>query len=169
MDLIKIRRAEQSDAGTITGFNRAMALETENIQLIPEVIMAGVKAVFENPARGFYIIAEVDSKVVASLMVTTEWSDWRNGLFWWVQSVYVDPAYRRRGIYRRMYIFIKELACNEPNVCGFRLYVERDNDRAQETYSSLGMTQSPYRFFEELKPGIDYYQETRVEGNFKRR
>lgn len=158
MDLIKIRRAEHSDASTIAGFNRAMARETENKELIPEVILAGVNSLFENPSRGFYIIAEVDSKVVASLMITTEWSDWRNGLFWWIQSVFVEPEYRRRGIFRSMYEFTKELASREPNVCGFRLYVEQDNSRAQETYSALGMEQSPYRFFEELKPDIDYFR-----------
>lgn len=152
MDSIHIRRAEPRDAGTIAGFNREMALETENRDLIPEVTLAGVKSLFENPSLGFYIVTEVDSQVVASLMVTAEWSDWRNGLFWWIQSVFVEPGYRRRGIYKRMYAFTKALASREPNVCGFRLYVERDNIRAQETYSALGMEMSPYHIFEELKP-----------------
>lgn len=91
-------------------------------------------------------------------MITTEWSDWRNGVFWWIQSVYVLPDYRRRGIYRRMYQFIQELAANEPNVCGFRLYVEQDNLRAQKTYTAMGMDQSPYRIFEELKSNVNYLQ-----------
>ena len=135
-----------------------MAWETENKELMPEVILAGVTSLFENPSRGFYIVAEIDAKVVACLMITTEWSDWRNGLFWWVQSVFVLPDYRRRGIYRTMYQFIKDLANREPNVCGFRLYVEKDNLRAQSTYAALGMSQSPYSLFEELKPGIEYSQ-----------
>ncbi|MGD1951307.1 MAG: GNAT family N-acetyltransferase [Leptolyngbyaceae cyanobacterium] len=158
MDSINIRRAQLSDASAIANFNQAMAWETENKKLISEVILAGVTSLFENPSRGFYIVAEIDAKVVACLMITTEWSDWRNGLFWWVQSVFVLPDYRRRGIYRRMYQFIKDLANREPNVCGFRLYVEKDNVRAQSTYTTLGMSQSPYFLFEELKPGIDFFQ-----------
>ncbi|MFG6096747.1 GNAT family N-acetyltransferase [Leptothoe sp. ISB3NOV94-8A] len=158
LDSIKIRRAQLSDAQIIANFNRAMAQETENKDLIPEVILAGVNSLLNNPSRGFYIVAKVDTQVVACLMITTEWSDWRNSLFWWIQSVFVSPNYRRRGIYRRMYQFIKELAHQEPDVCGFRLYVEQDNMRAKETYAALGMTQSPYHLFEELKPGIKYLQ-----------
>ncbi|MEM9977199.1 MAG: GNAT family N-acetyltransferase [Cyanobacteria bacterium P01_D01_bin.2] len=154
MDPIKIRRAQIRDADDIARFNQAMALETEQKQLTPEVVLAGVSALLENSAQGFYIVAEDNSKVVACLMITTEWSDWRNGLFWWVQSVFVTPDYRRRGIYRRMYGYVKELAAQAPNVCGFRLYVEQDNKRAQKTYAALGMTQSPYRLFEELTPTI---------------
>ena len=133
-----------------------MARETENKELIPEIILAGVNSLFENPSRGFYIVAEADAQVVACLLITTEWSDWRNGLFWWIQSVFVVPEYRRRGIYRRMYQFIKDQANGEPEVCGFRLYVEQENARAQATYVSLGMSPTPYHLFEELKPGIDY-------------
>lgn len=158
MDSVNIRRARPSDAEDIASFNRAIAQETENKDLIPDVILAGVNALLNNPAYGFYIVAEINMKVVACLMITTEWSDWRNGLFWWIQSVFVLPDYRRRGIYRQMYSFIKELATNEPNVCGFRLYVEQENTRAQKTYRTLGMHQSPYRLFEELKPNVDYYR-----------
>lgn len=136
-----------------------MAQETENKDLIPEVILAGVRSLFEHPSRGFYIVAETDGNVVACLMITTEWSDWRNGVFWWVQSVYVQTTYRRRGIYRSMYGFVKELAEKEPGVCGFRLYVEQDNSRAQNTYRALGMTQSPYCLFEELKSDVMFLQE----------
>lgn len=139
----------------IANFNQAMAWETEKKELIPEVILAGVTSLLKNPSRGFYIVAETDAKVVACLMITTEWSDWRNGLFWWVQSVFVLPDYRRRGVYRNMYQFIKDLANREPNVCGFRLYVEKDNVRAQSTYAALGMSQSPYSLFEELKSDIE--------------
>ena len=136
-----------------------MAQETENKDLIPEVILAGVRSLFERPSRGFYIVAETDSNVVACLMITTEWSDWRNGVFWWVQSVFVQTDYRRRGIYRSMYGFVKELAEKEPGVCGFRLYVEQDNSRAQDTYRALGMAQSPYCLFEELKSGVTFFRE----------
>ncbi|MEL6130005.1 MAG: GNAT family N-acetyltransferase [Cyanobacteria bacterium J06636_28] len=159
MNPITIRLAKPNDAETIAAFNRAMAQETENKDLIPEVILAGVRSLFEHPSRGFYIVAETDGNVVACLMITTEWSDWRNGVFWWVQSVYVQTAYRRRGIYRSMYSFVKELAEKEPGVCGFRLYVEQDNSRAQNTYRALGMTQSPYCLFEELKSGVMFLRE----------
>ena len=152
-----IRRALLQDAAELAKFNINMARETEGIELVPEVIGAGVKAMIEDPQMGFYLVVELDNGIQASLMVTTEWSDWRNGLFWWVQSVYVDPQYRRRGIYRRLYEYTKELAAHKPRVCGFRLYVEQDNHNAQKTYVALGMEQSPYRLFEELKPDIDYF------------
>ncbi|MEO0408035.1 MAG: GNAT family N-acetyltransferase [Cyanobacteria bacterium P01_A01_bin.135] len=151
MGAVTIRRAEQRDAGAIARFNIAMALETEDKVLNSEVVAAGVNALLNTPALGFYLVAEIESQVVASLMITTEWSDWRNGIFWWVQSVYVEPAFRRQGIYRRMYEAVKELAKTE-NVCGFRLYVERDNHRAQATYGTLGMEETAYRLFEELRP-----------------
>jgi ribosomal protein S18 acetylase RimI-like enzyme len=133
-----------------------MARETEGIELIPEVIGAGVKAMIENPQMGFYLVVELDNGIQASLMVTTEWSDWRNGIFWWIQSVYVRPAYRRQGLYRELYARVKELAEQEPAVCGFRLYVERDNVNAQQTYAALGMSETDYRMFEELKPSLEY-------------
>ena len=90
-------------------------------------------------------------------MITTEWSDWRNGDFWWIQSVYVRPGFRRRGVYRRLYRYLQELAAQDPAVCGFRLYVEHDNQRAQATYRAAGMAQTRYLVFEELKPGILFY------------
>lgn len=160
LDSVSIRRAQPGDAKVIAYFNQAMARETENKELIPETILAGVHTLLNQPAHGFYIVAEINDKVVACLMITMEWSDWRNSLFWWVQSVYVLPDYRRQGIYRQLYSFIKELAENEPSVCGLRLYVEQDNTRAQKTYKALGMQQTPYRLFEELKPDINYYQKS---------
>ena len=133
-----------------------MARETEGVELIPEVIGAGVKAMIENPQMGFYLVVELDNGIQASLMVTTEWSDWRNGMFWWIQSVYVRPEYRRQGLYRELYERVKELAEQESFVCGFRLYVENWNTVAQKTYASLGMTETVYNMFEELKPGLKY-------------
>ena len=133
-----------------------MAKETEEKVLLPDVVLAGVNTLLKNPSQGFYIVAEIDFKVVGCLMITKEWSDWRNGVFWWIQSVFVKKEYRRRGIYRSMYQFIKELANDKlandkEDVCGFRLYVEQDNNIAQETYRVLGMTQLPYLMFEESK------------------
>ncbi|MGD8350667.1 MAG: GNAT family N-acetyltransferase, partial [Gammaproteobacteria bacterium] len=144
------------DASELTEFNINMARETEGMELKPEVIGAGVRTMIDNPQMGFYLVVELDNGIQASLMVTTEWSDWRNGLFWWIQSVYVRPQYRRQGLYRELYARVKELAEQEPAVCGFRLYVERENDAAQQTYRSLGMTETEYRIFEELTPGLEF-------------
>jgi len=138
---ITIRRGELSDVATIADYNVAMASETEATVLEPETVRAGVKALIEQPGLGFYLVAEADHQVVGTLLVTTEWSDWRNGAYWWIQSVYVAPAFRRQGIYRQLYDQVKTLS-NESNVCGYRLYVERDNQVAQNTYRSQGMRES---------------------------
>ncbi len=151
-----IRQALAQDAAELTEFNISMARETEGVELIPEIIGAGVRAMIDNPQRGFYLVVELDNGIQASLMVTTEWSDWRNGMFWWIQSVYVRPQYRRQGLYRVLYERVKELAEQEPSVCGFRLYVERDNSAAQKTYSALGMNRTEYRIYEELIPNLEY-------------
>ena len=153
-----VRDATAADARTLADFNRSMALETENRSLLPEVILGGVKAVLENPAHGFYLIAEVRGDPVASLMVTTEWSDWRNGEFWWIQSVYVTRPWRRRGLYRLLYNHVKQRAARHPRVCGFRLYVERENQVARQAYAALGMGETPYTVFEESAPGGEFFQ-----------
>jgi len=147
---VEIRPAASADAGELARFNREMARETEALELDPDVVVAGVMALFERPERGFYVVADSGGELVGSLMVTSEWSDWRNGMFWWIQSVYVRPGYRRRGIYRSLYRHVETMAAAHPEVCGFRLYVERDNHRAQETYRSLGMRQTPYLLFEAI-------------------
>ena len=151
-----IRRALSQDAAELTEFNINMAHETEGVELIPEIIGAGVEAMIDNPEWGFYLVVELDNGIQASLMVTTEWSDWRNGMFWWIQSVYVRPAYRRQGLYRVLYETVKEMAEQESSVCGFRLYVERENTAAQQTYAALGMDETEYKIFEELIPGLKY-------------
>lgn len=153
---MKIRQANINDAAAIADFNIKMAKETEDMDLIPEIISAGVRNMIENPQMGFYLVAEEDNVIQASLMVTTEWSDWRNGLFWWIQSVYVLPEFRRMGLYRKLYEKVKDLAGKESNVCGFRLYVEHENLAAQTTYRSLGMQQTDYQMFEEMKVGMKY-------------
>ena len=154
---MRIRLATPADAGALIEFNAAMALETEGKELLPDVIGAGVRSLLRNPAAGFYLLAEEDS-AVGSLMITKEWSDWRNGTFWWIQSVYVRPQFRRQGVYKNLYRHVQELASKDPAVCGFRLYVERENERAQATYSALGMKQTHYLVFEELKPGVRFYR-----------
>ncbi|MCR8922783.1 GNAT family N-acetyltransferase [Dasania sp. GY-MA-18] len=145
-----IRPATLDHDQALADFNSAMALETENKLLVPEVILAGVRNLINNPHRGFYLVAEVEGAVVASLMVTTEWSDWRNGEFWWIQSVYVQTAWRRQGLYTRLYNKVKQLAQQQGDVCGFRLYVEQDNLIAQQTYQRLGMAETHYKLFEEI-------------------
>jgi ribosomal protein S18 acetylase RimI-like enzyme len=146
-----VRRAGAGDARALVEFNLAMARETEAKELAPEVISAGVARFIERPEYGFYLVAEDAGRVVGSLMITYEWSDWRDGLFWWIQSVYVLPAYRRRGVYRRLYEHVKRLATQDPEVRGFRLYVERENRVAQETYERLGMSETHYKMYEELR------------------
>ncbi|MCI0498686.1 MAG: GNAT family N-acetyltransferase [Planctomycetales bacterium] len=146
---IRIRPGQQQDIPCLVDFNLRMARETEQLELDPEVLAAGVRAVFENPHLGFYLVAESDGQVAGSLLVTPEWSDWRNGAFWWIQSVYVRPEYRRRGALRRLYQAVKEMAAQRSDVCGLRLYVEKDNASAQTCYQRLGMRPSHYRFFEE--------------------
>jgi ribosomal protein S18 acetylase RimI-like enzyme len=155
-DSIRIRLAVASDADTIVEFAAAMALETERKILLREVIGAGVHHLLAHPGMGFYVMAECEGEVGGSLMVTTEWSDWRNGNFWWVQSVYVRPQFRRRGVYRELYRYLQQRVEADPSICGFRLYVERDNSRAHATYRAAGMEQTHYLLFEELKPGVRF-------------
>jgi GNAT superfamily N-acetyltransferase len=107
-----------------------------------------VQAVFDDKEKGRYVVAECDGKVIASLLITLEWSDWRNGFFWWIQSVYVDPRFRRKGVFSKLYSFIEAKAQNDPDVFGLRLYVERSNEPAQQTYGSLGMRQTGYYVFQ---------------------
>ena len=155
---MRVRQATRADAPILIEFNCAMALETERKELLPEVIGAGVRALLANPAAGFYVVAEAEGRTVGALLVNKEWSDWRNGTFWWIQSVYVRPERRRQGVYKALYRHVKEMAAKDPGVCGFRLYVERENTRAQSTYTSLGMQETSYRVFEELKPGVRFYR-----------
>jgi ribosomal protein S18 acetylase RimI-like enzyme len=154
---LSIRKAEARDADTIAGFNSAMALETEGKLLLPERVGAGVRRLLNDSSLGFYVVAESAGRVVGCLMVTNEWSDWRNGLFWWIQSVYIEPGSRRQGVYRRLYDFIRGEARADPGICGFRLYVEKDNAAAQKTYGSLGMSPTDYLVYEELKQGVEYF------------
>ena len=154
---MRIRLATSADAAVLVEFNAAMALETEGKNLLPEVIGAGVRGLLDNPVAGFYVLAETE-RVLAALMITKEWSDWRNGSFWWIQSVYVRPEARRQGVYRRLYRHVQEMAAKDPQVCGFRLYVERENSAAQAAYAALGMKETRYFVFEDLKPGVRFYR-----------
>lgn len=148
---MNIRRAEARDAEIIASFNEAMATETEDKPLNPTVIRRGVARLMARPHYGFYLVAENDAGVaVGCLMITFEWSDWRDGLIWWIQSVYVAPTVRRQGVYTALYQKARELAADDPDVIGFRLYVETENERAQATYENLGMQRCPYHLYEAL-------------------
>jgi GNAT superfamily N-acetyltransferase len=148
--MITIRKATPEDSTVIIEFQQKMAWETEQMTLVPEIIFKGVNAVFSDPARGQYWVALNDSQVVASLLITYEWSDWRNCNVWWFQSVYVLPEYRRRGIFRSMYQFIKDEA-DKLGIAGLRLYVETNNSGAQNTYKTLGMKCEHYKMYEWMK------------------
>lgn len=149
-----VRDARPGDAPLLAEWMIAMAWETEHKRLDPDVIAPGVRAVFEQPARGRYFVAECmdadDAPAPAAcLMLTREWSDWRCGDWWWIQSVYVAPAFRRRGAYSALHAHVRALAAATPGVCGLRLYVEKANARAQRTYAALGMVDAGYFVFEE--------------------
>jgi len=148
--MITIRKALPTDAQTIIDFQQKMAWETENMILAPDIINKGVSAVFENDTLGQYWVAETNGAVVASLLITYEWSDWRNKFVWWFQSVYVLTTFRRTGIFRSMYSHIKNEA-DIQGIAGLRLYVETNNIRAQKTYEALGMQSEHYTMYEWLK------------------
>ncbi len=143
-----VRRGAAADCETLAGFNRAMARESEGVEISREVAESGIAGLLARPDHGFYLVAERDGKVIGSLMVTPEWSDWRSGFFWWVQSVYVRPEHRRRGVYRALYEHVLEEARGTEGVCGVRLYVERENTGARRVYERLGMHETPYRLYE---------------------
>ena len=156
MTTLRIRPAHLADATLLAGWAAAMALETEGKQLDAGVVHAGVAAGIADPAKARYFVAMQDAPLagaetvgvpVGTLMLTTEWSDWRNGDWWWIQSVYVPPEHRRKGVFAALYRHVEALARESPGVVGLRLYVERDNAAAQRTYESLGMQDEGYRIF----------------------
>lgn len=146
---IRIRDAAVADAPLLARWAQAMAFETEGKRLPDDHILPGVARGIAEPALARYFVAEIDGKPVGTLMLTTEWSDWRNGLWWWIQSVYVAPEARRRGVYRALYAHVRALAEADPGVCGLRLYVEKENLTAQRTYAALGMRDAHYLIYEE--------------------
>ncbi len=147
---IRIRNATLDDQATIASFNTLLALETENKQLDQSKIGPGVAAVLNNPNLGKYWIAEADGTVAGQLMVTYEWSDWRNGMFWWIQSVYVTSEFRRHGVFRSLYRHVESLVRQDKTACGLRLYVEKNNTRAIQTYYDLDMVDPAYLVMESL-------------------
>lgn len=151
MTQVSYRKAIASDAETICSFQVAMAWETEKFKLNPEICLLGVRAVFEDSHRGQYYVCHLHGKVIGSLLITYEWSDWRNGVVWWIQSVFIDPEYRGQKFYSQFYEYIKELSRTNPSVQGLRLYVDKRNEVAQKIYSKLGMNGNHYQVFEWMK------------------
>ena len=145
---IAVRRATPADMDALVDFQLAMALETEGKALDADLLREGVAAVLRITDKGFYLVAEAQGQVVAGMLITYEWSDWRNATFWWIQSVYVERQWRRKGVYRAMHDHVFDTARARHEICGIRLYVERTNKGAQQTYQSLGMAASHYDMYE---------------------
>ncbi len=146
---VQVRIAEIGDIESIAQLNPAMAWETEQKRLDPATIRRGIRAVMDDSDYGFYVVAEQNGEVVGCLLITYEWSDWRSALFWWIQSLYVRPVFRRRGVFTRLHDLVKAQALQHPEVCGLRLYVEESNEVAQRAYHQIGMEPTGYRLYEE--------------------
>jgi len=141
---VRTRRATDADVAVLADFNLRLAWETERRRLDPATVQRGVQGLIASPAYGFYLVAETADQAVGCLLITFEWSDWRDGIFWWIQSVYVRDDHRRQGVFTALFEAVRRQARAEPRCCGLRLYVEKDNDRAQKTYAKLGMTPTHY-------------------------
>jgi ribosomal protein S18 acetylase RimI-like enzyme len=148
---ILIREANINDHNAIVEFQFAMAQETEGLQLDKKVLSKGVLSVFEDNNKAKYFVADSEGEAVGMLMITFEWSDWRNGIVWWIQSVYTKPGYRKMGIYKMLYGFVKEIVEKSDNIRGLRLYVDKRNIRAQQVYESLGMNGEHYTTYEWMR------------------
>ena len=151
---VQIRRATMADIETISAFNSALARETEARILDAQVLRLGVEAILQDPHKGWYAVAvipheSVQPTVIGQILITFEWSDWRNGIFWWLQSLYVDQPYRQQGVFRQLYDYVYEQArANPEKVCGFRLYVERENHQAHQVYAQTGFQETAYQMHE---------------------
>jgi GNAT superfamily N-acetyltransferase len=148
MSNIIVRDARGADIESIIEYNQRLARETEGKSLEPAVIGAGVRRGFASPEMCRYFVAEMDGRVVGTTMLTYELTDWRDGVIWWLQSVFIEPEYRRHGVFRAIYRHIESLARAHPDVRGLRLYVHRTNQRAMQTYESLGMEKAGYELYE---------------------
>ncbi len=149
--MIKVREANRSEALIIKDFQLKMALETEGLKLNEILVEKGVKAVFDDNNKGVYYVAEYNGDVVASLLTTYEWSDWRNSMILWIQSVYVLADCRKLGIFKQMYAYVKEMVQNNERFAGIRLYVDKTNTNAQKVYNAIGMNGEHYSTFEWMK------------------
>ncbi len=146
-----IRQANITDSSSIVEFQLAMAMETEQLELHEPAVVKGVAAVFADPAKGIYYVAETGGKVVGSLLTTFEWSDWRNGTVLWIQSVYVRPEFRKKSIFSRLYKHIQKKVASNTDLRGIRLYADKTNTSAHGVYEHLGMTSEHYQMYEWMK------------------
>lgn len=149
--MVKIRTSEYKDIQIITDFQIKMALETENLQLNKNTVNSGVISVFENTSKGKYYIAEFDNQIVGCLLTTYEWSDWRNKTILWIQSVYIIPEFRKKGIFKELYFHVQKLVLENEKYCGIKLYVDKTNIAAQNVYKNVGMNGEHYQTFEWMK------------------
>ncbi len=154
IDHVEVRAATRGDLEVLVNFSAAMAMETEGRELDRDRLRRGVLAVLESSAHGYYLVSERTDEagsrtILGQLLVTYEWSDWRNATFWWIQSVYVEPRWRRQGVYRRMHRYVVQSAKARQDVCGVRLYVAQHNEAAQHVYREVGLTPAGYLVFEE--------------------
>jgi GNAT superfamily N-acetyltransferase len=145
---LTVRPAALADAPVIADFNVLLAEESEGLRLDPPTVYAGVLALLKDPAKGIYYLADVDGVLAGQLMITYEWSDWRNGSLWWIQSVYVKREFRGQGVFRRLFEHVKALAQARKQVPALRLYVHAENARAHRSYQKLGMSRTQYEIFE---------------------
>ena len=148
--MIEIRQAASTDVETIALFNISLCRETEGRELEPVTVTNGVRRFVSEPNRGRYFVAVIDGEVVGQAAHTFEWSDWRNGEIWWIQSVYVNPDFRSKGVFRTLFMYIKELGEADVDCCGIRLYMERENETARESYRRLDFIETGYVVFERL-------------------
>ncbi|MBT1697284.1 GNAT family N-acetyltransferase [Fulvivirgaceae bacterium PWU4] len=149
--MISIRKAVAADIAVIADFQLRLAHETENVKLDRAIVEKGLKALFDDPSKGTYYVAEYNGETAGCHLITFEWSEWRNGMVWWLQSVYVKESHRKNGVFRAMYDNLINLIQNDPAILGLRLYVDKTNARAQQVYASLGMNGEHYTVFEKMK------------------
>jgi len=150
--MIRVRPARPDDAAQLADFNAALARESEERELEPARLLSGVSRLLADSGRGLYFVAERDGRALGCCMLTREWSDWRDGWFLWLQSVYVEPAARGAGVFRALWAEVRRHAAGDADVIGLRLYVERDNARARAVYAALGLHETDYRLYEIALP-----------------
>jgi ribosomal protein S18 acetylase RimI-like enzyme len=149
--MLVIRQSTIKDLTTLASFQLQLAEESENMKLNKAIVTAGLQALFDDPSKGTYFVAEDGGTVCGCFLITFEWSDWRNGMIWWLQSVYVAATHRRQGVFKKMYDHIVESISRDPKIIGLRLYVDKTNARAQNVYQSMGMNGDHYTVFEWMK------------------
>jgi ribosomal protein S18 acetylase RimI-like enzyme len=149
--MISIRKSTPQDIGVLAAFQQALAAESENVNLDIPTVKKGLQALFDDPGKGVYYVAQLKGEIVGCHLITYEWSDWRNGMVWWLQSVYVLPAHRKSGVFRAMYDNLMNLISADPNLIGLRLYVDKTNQKAQHIYEAIGMNGDHYTVYEWMK------------------